>query len=220
MIKLLNTSAAMLVVGALLSSSPASAHGNIVNQEKSLVRRMDDRKKKDRKLSHRVSRLAKKAVRRSSGSSRAKARKTDATFTAPTDAGSLAFWRQRGHLPWPVDSRKVTMHYGLQTYMAGESGLKFNNLSLSIAAEKDAPVKAVSDGVVDEIMDLGDGVAVLVQHGKYFTIYSDLSAGAVTKGQQVSAGDILGQVGETGQVDFRIYDDHGVWLDPEKWLAK
>jgi len=208
MIKYLYTSAAVLVMATLLSSLPANAHG------------MDDRKKKDRKLSHRVSALAKKSVHRSSRSSRGKAKRTDASLVAPTDAGSLAFWRQRGHLPWPVDSRKVLMHFGLQTYMAGENDLKCNNLCICIGAEKDDPVKAVSDGVVDEVMDLGDGLAVLVQHGKYFTIYSDLSDVIVTKGQQVGAGDVLGVVGDTGQLDFRIYDEHDIWLDPEKWLVK
>ena len=208
MIKFLYTSATVLVTGALLLSLTANAHG------------MDDRKKKDRKLSHRVSALAKRSVHRGSRSSRVKAKRPDASLLAPTDAPSLAFWRQRGHLPWPVDSRTVIMHFGLQTYMAGENGLKCNNLCICIGAEKDAPVKAVHDGVVDEVMDLGDGWAVLVQHGKYFTIYSDLSGVIVTKGQQVGAGDVLGVVGDAGQLDFRIYNEHDVWLDPEKWLVK
>jgi len=208
MIKYLNTLAAVLVLGALLSSLPANARG------------MDDRKKKDRKLTHRVSTLAKKSVHRGSRSGRTRSKRPEAVLPAPTDALSLAFWRQRGHLPWPVDSRKIIMHFGLQTYMAGENDLKCNNLCICIGSEKDAPVRAVSDGVVDEVMDLGDGLAVLVQHGKYFTVYSDLSDVIVTKGQQVSAGDVMGEVGDSGQLDFRIYNEHDIWLDPEKWLVK
>jgi len=222
MIKYLYTSAIVLVTATLLSSLTASAHerGLSVLQGKSMMLRVDDRKKKDRKLSHRVSALAKRSAHRSSRSGRVKAKRTDVSLLAPTDAGSLAFWRQRGHLPWPVESRKIIMHFGLQTYMAGENGLKCNNLCICIGAEKDDPVKAVYEGVVDEVMDLGDGLAVLVQHGKYFTIYSDLSDVIVTKGQQVGAGDVLGLVGDTGQLDFRIYNEHDVWLDPEKWLVK
>jgi murein hydrolase activator len=76
----------------------------------------------------------------------------------------------------------------------------------------------VLDGVVDDVMDIGGGVAVLIKRDRYFFIYSDLSATVVTKGQQVTAGTILGVVGDEGQLDFRLYDANDVWLDPEKWL--
>ena len=74
------------------------------------------------------------------------------------------------------------------------------------------------DGVVDDVMDIGDGVAVLIKHGNYFFIYSDLSAAVVNKGQEITAGTILGELGDEGQLDFRLYDASDVWLDPEKWL--
>ena len=126
---------------------------------------------------------------------------------------------QRGSLPWPVDSRKVSMHFGLQSYGANDN-VKIDNLGIVIDGEKDAPVKAVMDGVVDDVMDIGDGVAILVKHGTYFFIYSDLAKACVTRGQQVTTGELLGQLGETGQLDFRVYDAGDIWLDPEKWLAR
>jgi murein DD-endopeptidase MepM/ murein hydrolase activator NlpD len=95
-----------------------------------------------------------------------------------------------------------------------------NNLGINIAIDKDSSVRAVYDGVVDDVMDIGDAKVVMLLHGKYFTIYSDLSKACVVKGQQVAAGDVLGQVGETGQLDFRIYDPHDEWMDPGKWLVR
>lgn len=98
--------------------------------------------------------------------------------------------------------------------------VQIDNLGIVIEAGKDADVKVVMEGVVDDVMDIGDGVAVLVKHGSYFFIYSDLGKAMVVRGQQVCAGDLLGTVGETGQLDFRLYDAGDVWLDPEKWLAR
>lgn len=111
------------------------------------------------------------------------------------------------------------MHFGLQNY-GGNENVKIDNLGIVIDAEKDAPVKAVMDGLVDDVMDIGDGVAILVKHGSYFFIYSDLAKSNVTRGQQVEIGQVLGQLGGTGQLDFRVYDAGDIWLDPEKWLAK
>lgn len=129
------------------------------------------------------------------------------------------FRRQKGHLVWPVDSRKVVMRFGYQPYELAPS-VHINNLGINIAVDKDSSVRVVYDGVIDDVMDIGEGKAVMVLHGKYFTIYSDLASANVVKGQQVTAGDVLGQVGETGQVDFRIYDPYDVWQDPEKWLVR
>lgn len=207
-----------LVTAFVLSSMPVKAHpeADRLLQDKTLIRRLDARKKKEHKLSHRVRSLAKKAARREGRSKHGHPTRRP-ELTAPTDAGSLAFYRQRGHLAWPVDSRKVNMRFGLQTYMPE---VKVNNLGISIATEKDAPVRAVYDGVVAEVTEIGNGVAVMVLHGKYYTIYSDLSDAVVTKGQTVSTGDVLGKMGDAGELDFRVYDEHGAWLDPEKWLAR
>lgn len=129
------------------------------------------------------------------------------------------FRKQKGHLPWPVDSRNIATSFGYQRYEPNPSVYR-NNLGINIAIDKDSCVRVVYDGVVDDVMDIGDAKAVIVAHGKYFSIYSDLSMSIVVKGQVVAAGDVLGQVGETGQVDFRIFDPNDVWQDPEKWLER
>jgi len=129
------------------------------------------------------------------------------------------FRKQKGHLPWPVDSKNIATNYGYQRYEPNPSVYRYN-LGINIAIDKDSCVRAVYDGVVDDVMDIGDAKAIIVAHGKYFTIYSDLSMSIVVKGQSVSAGEVLGQVGETGQVDFRIFDPNDVWQDPEKWLVR
>jgi murein DD-endopeptidase MepM/ murein hydrolase activator NlpD len=129
------------------------------------------------------------------------------------------FRKQKGRLPWPVDSKNIATSFGYHRYEPNPSVYR-NDLGINISIDKDSSVRVVADGVVDDIMDIGDAKAIIVAHGKYFTIYSDLSMSIVVKGQVVSVGDVLGQVGETGQVDFRIFDPNDVWLDPQKWLTR
>jgi len=211
----LYTTAVTLLLMTLLSPAPAvAASSSDVTVEKK--GKVSAKRTAARKRGYRLSARSGASARSRAAHSTAKnaLHKESRSYTTSRDLKG-----QRGSLPWPVDSRKVSMHFGLQNY-GGNENVKIDNLGIVIDAEKDAPVKAVMDGLVDDVMDIGDGVAILVKHGSYFFIYSDLGKSNVTRGQQVEAGQVLGQLGETGQLDFRVYDAGDIWLDPEKWLAK
>jgi septal ring factor EnvC (AmiA/AmiB activator) len=64
---------------------------------------------------------------------------------------------------------------------------------------------------------------VMIQHGKYFSTYSNLSNVSVQKGQTVKTGQIIGKAAANldgdGSVDFYIYDEKSKF-DPEKWLRR
>ena len=86
-----------------------------------------------------------------------------------------------------------------------------------ISANQGTPVKAVQSGVVEYIGDGNDinnggcGLQVWVSHnGVYKTMYNHLSVISVQKGQTVTQGQVVGQVGSTGlstgpHLDFRVY---------------
>jgi septal ring factor EnvC (AmiA/AmiB activator) len=88
-----------------------------------------------------------------------------------------------------------------------------------------ASVKAVADGEVSTVVDMGSGdQAVIVKHGKYFTTYSNLSSVNVNKGQDVKAGTVLGRAGNNtsgdGQFLFMVTNEKGVNQNPESWLRR
>ncbi len=133
---------------------------------------------------------------------------------------SLNFENNHGNLPWPVNSGVVTIHFG--AYQIPGTSIRGNSDGIYIALPVGAAVKAVADGVVSSVFDLGGQQAVLVRHGKYFTAYSNLASASVNKGDEVRAGKLIGTTapddsGE-GQLLFMVTNDKGVNLDPEKWL--
>jgi septal ring factor EnvC (AmiA/AmiB activator) len=133
---------------------------------------------------------------------------------------SLNFESNHGNLPWPVNSGVVTIHFG--TYQIPGTPLRNISDGICIALPVGATVKAVADGVVAGVVDLGGQQAVLVRHGKYFTTYSNLSTTNVNKGDELKAGKVIGTAaaddsGE-GQLLFMVSNDKGINLDPEKWL--
>ena len=126
------------------------------------------------------------------------------------------FEKYKGRLPWPV-SGTVSMQYGPHEYI---KGIIHNNAGVTIDVTAGAAVKAVFEGEVQSVMNIGDVQAVMIRHGKYFTTYSNLSTVSVTKGEHVSTGQILGRVGEIAQLEFVLSDDKNRNLDPERWLKR
>ena len=126
------------------------------------------------------------------------------------------FEKYKGRLPWPV-SGTISMQYGPHEYI---KGIVHNNAGVTIDVTAGAAVKAVFEGEVQSVMNIGDVQAVMIRHGKYFTTYSNLSTVSVTKGEHVSTGQILGRVGDIAQLEFVLSDDRNRNLDPERWLKR
>ena len=86
------------------------------------------------------------------------------------------------------------------------------------------PVKAIFEGDVIGVFNLGDGMAVTVRHGKYFTTYSNLTSVSVSKGSALKTGQIIGKTGRSeegdgGQIDLILMIETKN-IDPKPWLRR
>jgi septal ring factor EnvC (AmiA/AmiB activator) len=133
---------------------------------------------------------------------------------------NTSFERNRGSLPWPLDKGMVLMHYGNNTL---PSGTVMDVTSVTISSDIGSSVKAVFDGTVSAVQQVEDMMVVIVQHGRYFTTYSNLSGVTVKKGQDIKTGQNLGRVAANfdgvGAIDFYISNESSNY-DPEKWLRR
>lgn len=131
-----------------------------------------------------------------------------------------SFEKNRGTLPWPVDKGYVMMHYGANKL---PSGSDINLTNITISSEVGSTVKAVFEGTVSTVQTIDDMQVVIIQHGKYFTSYSNLSSVSVSKGQDVKTGQSIGRVAANfdgvGAIDFFMSNEKGD-MDPEKWLRR
>jgi murein hydrolase activator len=145
----------------------------------------------------------------------------ESTFDADPAAKKLSdnFEKNRGSLPWPIESGRISMRFGPQTI---PPNLHVDNKFLTFETEAGKSVKVVFDGEVALVTYIGDVQAVIVRHGKYFTTYSNLSSVSVSKGQQVKTGQVIGKVAEKednlGELELGISNDVNKSFDPEKWL--
>jgi septal ring factor EnvC (AmiA/AmiB activator) len=133
---------------------------------------------------------------------------------------NASFEKNKGTLPWPLDKGMVLMHYGKNTL---PSGTVMDVTSVTISSDIGSIVKAVFDGTVTTVQVIEDMTVVIIQHGRYFTTYSNLSGVTVQRGQQIKTGQSIGKVAANfdgvGAVDFYISNENSNY-DPEKWLRR
>jgi septal ring factor EnvC (AmiA/AmiB activator) len=159
----------------------------------------------------------------SSAAPKKEASKTASVFDATPEALSLSndFEKNRGKLPWPVEKGNVKIHFG--TYAIQGTRITGNNPGLTIETEQGGVVKSVFEGVVARIFDIEGNWSVLVRHGKYFTVYSNLSSVSVSKDQQIKVGQMLGRASSNeegnGEIEFLLMQESRN-LDPEAWIRR
>lgn len=150
-------------------------------------------------------------------------KKTESVFDATPEGSRVSgsFASNKGRLPWPVEKGNVKIHFG--TYSIEGTKLRGNNPGITLATEPGAVVKAVFEGEVSRIFDIDGNWSVLVRHGKYFTVYSNLSSVSVSKDQKVSSGQMLGRAAANdegnGEIEFLLMQENKN-LDPESWIRR
>jgi len=147
-------------------------------------------------------------------------RKSDSEILRSTpEAAKLSadFRSNRGRLPWPVAQGNIVRNFGFET--VGRN-VRIDNPDVAIRTSDNAPVRAVFDGDVMQVI----GNVVIVQHGEYFTSYSNLKSVSVKRGQKVSRGQQVGTAGEDRDAGYSVVN-FGVFqgqtaVNPVSWLAK
>ena len=133
-----------------------------------------------------------------------------------------SFERNRGSLPWPSNG-VVLIHYGSYTIPGTKPPIKGENPGVTIGTQVGAPVKAVFEGEVTLVTYLDDKQAVFIKHGKYFTVYSNLSSVNVQRGQKVKTSEVIGKAGSNddgqGEVSLILMKENNN-VNPELWLHK
>ncbi len=146
----------------------------------------------------------------------------------PTDV-ALAnnFEGNRGKLYWPVDKGIIADHYGTHPHPI-EHKVMINNAGIDIQTTPGATVKAVFDGMVSSVNYIDGNPMIIIQHGNYFTVYTNLSSASVAKGQHVNTNQAIGVVANNDQgeptINFQIWKagkkGAAATLNPEVWIGK
>ena len=146
-------------------------------------------------------------------------------FAMTPEARALAnnFASNKGVLPWPVERGLITGKFGKHQHPVVK-GVIVDNPHIEISTDDGAIVRAVFEGEVSSVVPIpGANIMVLIRHGNYFTVYSNLINVKVKSGDTISLKEPIGQAftDEEGKtmVQFGLWKDADI-QDPQPWLAK
>ena len=132
-----------------------------------------------------------------------------------------SFEGQKGKLPWPVENGFILTNFGKYD-VPGVKGIQGNNPGLTIITEEACEVKGIFDGDVVSVFDIEGDFGVIIDHGKYLTIYYNLDSVYINEGQKVKGGEPLGSIKINaegkGQIDFLLFNEKFDNLNPAPWI--
>ena len=191
---------------------------NMLNQlkskEKDLSKKLKQQQKKAADLNKKIDEMVRKQAE--------KAAKTALTKEQKLLAGG--FETNKGRLPWPVENGTIIGHFGKQQHPV-YSQVTIDNKGIYIQTTSGSKARAVYKGEVTSCFMVAGTYAVIVQHGNYRTVYSNLSNLNVKQGDKVDTKQIIGTIFTDPEQDqktelyFQIYKDKNI-LNPESWIAK
>ena len=213
----------------------------ISSKESELAKQLAAKKKRDNDLKNSITTIVRRLIemeKKENAASSTSSSNTNVAFpnanpdkvesflelNAADKALGASFESNKSSLPWPVDQGYVCIHYGY--YEIENTKLKGNNPGITICTPNAGTnVKAVFNGEVVGVFNIGDSKSVMVRHGKYFTVYSNLSSVNVSKGANVQTSQVIGKVaiddddGSGGKLEFLLMIENNN-VNPELWLRK
>lgn len=149
--------------------------------------------------------------------------KPETWLTAEDRQINGTFEQNKGRLPVPITGQYMLGNrFGIYN-VQGMRNVQLDNKGTNYVGRPGARARAVFDGVVTSVFQYAGSRHVLVRHGSYISVYSNLSSTIVNKGQKVRTKDILGTVADDGSgnctLQFQLRKET-LKLNPEAWIGR
>ena len=224
--KLLSTEERQSIMLGLEVSAKNRILEELKGDENRLSKRLRAKEKAARKLTAAIEKIIKSEIAKAREEERAAANVNVSPSATPKERESLSsnFRNNRGSLPWPVEHGVIIGFFGKQPHPTIKSVEIVNN-GIDIRTAFGSNVLAIFEGkVVGTQFIPGFDYMVILQHGDYYTVYSNLEEVRVQKGDKVRIGQKVGKVStnrktNTAEVHFEIWKEK-TRLDPLKWVAR
>lgn len=193
---------------------------NLNNQIEKVIREQQALAKKQAEAKARAN--AKSNSASSSKTNNSKNNQAKTSSPAPVVADDSPFARSKGKLFSPVSGGVIVSRFGKQQHPLFDQVFTYNN-GIDIRTAGESEVRTVFDGSVVSIFPVpGNGSAVMLKHGNYYTVYSNLNSTNVKIGDELKNGETLGTVGKdikSGNyiLHFEVWNGKNK-ENPEDWI--
>jgi len=166
--------------------------------------------------------LAKADVSRSTSAKSIPLKSNSMSVTAEDVALTGSFAGNKGSLPSPIDKGNIVSSFGEHPH-AEFQNIKIKNNGIDISSVTGAKAKAIFEGEVSSVIFIANlNYVVIIRHGDYLSVYSNLEDVSVKKGDRVKIRQSLGTV-STGQGETKSRLHFELWQgtivqNPAGWL--
>lgn len=196
-------------------------------KEKELLNTLKKQEKAARRLQEAIEKIIaeeiKKAREASKGTS-VKAKPGDYFELTPEELElSNSFASNAGKLPWPSERGIIAGSFGEQPHPVLK-GIKIKNNGVNILTSKGAIARAVFKGKVTRVMSVPNyNKVVIIRHGEYLSVYSNLQDVTVKMGDEVNTKQSIGTIftnpeDDETELHFELWKGK-ILLNPSDWLA-
>lgn len=189
---------------------------SLTNKEKQLQKELEEKKRVARKIEKEIAKLIEEEKR--------KAIKSEATPEQKLIGENFA--ENIGRLPWPVEKGVITSHFGIHPHPVFKY-LTEDNIGIEITSSGKMNARSVFKGEVVKVFAIsGTNMTIIIRHGRYLSIYANISNVKVKTGDKVTEKQDLGDIyidprnANNCVLKFMIFETETKYLDPEIWLAK
>lgn len=195
-------------------------------RERELRERLRVQERARQELQRSIERVIAEERRRSQEQARAEGRRvTPGAFALSPEEQVLSgnFAANKGRLPWPVERGVISGTFGVHPHPVLRNIQVVNN-GVDFSTVPGAQARSVFEGRVSRVITVpGAFYAVIIRHGEYLTVYSNLSRVSVSNGDRVSTRQVIGEIA-TNQEEGKTLLHFEIWLgnqklDPAAWIA-
>ena len=136
---------------------------------------------------------------------------------------AATFEANKGKFSAPITGSYVISGKFGKYNVQGLKGVQLDNKGINLTGKKGAKARSIFNGKVTAIFNLGGMYNIIVSHGKYMTVYCNLSNVSVKQGQNVTTHQTLGTVatddGGNATLQFQVRLGK-TKLNPQNWIMR
>ncbi|MGQ7870231.1 murein hydrolase activator EnvC family protein [Sunxiuqinia sp. sy24] len=191
---------------------------SLQQQQRTLRKKLREQQKEQEELNQEIERLLAEEAR--------KAREKGSFEMTPEQKLLAAnFEENKGRMPWPVERGVITERFGVHAH-AVLKNIKVKSNGIDISTDNGTQARAVFNGEVSRVFAISGGnMAVIIRHGSFLSVYSNLKEVFVTAGQQVKTKQAIGAIfsdssdGNKTVLKFQVWRENQK-MNPEDWISR
>ncbi len=192
---------------------------NLKTKEQELKKNLQNQQKQMAQLQREIEKLIAEEAKRSSGSKTGKYE-----LTPEEKIVSKNFGNNKGKLPWPVERGVIVGSFGKQNHPI-LTNVTIDNKGIDISTTTGSTARAIFNGEVRKIVNIpGAQNAVIIRHGEYLSVYTNLDDVYVSVGESIITKQSIGTI-HTDKTDNKTVLHLEIWkvsipMNPYYWLSK